>query len=134
MNLLNSMDLLNFIHPLFPTGSDMSVITVLLSSRICFILTWQTLILVFDFKTLFATLLVGTPGSQYERGYHLMLGSFCLLCHGHTVSRFVSSSISGISIHVLASGSCFWVCFGLLVLYSDLCLREEALGSTNDNE
>ena len=54
-----------------------------------------------------------------------MLGSLCLLCHGYTISCFISSSISGISIHILVSGSRFWICFGLLVLCSGLCLRGE---------
>ena len=54
-----------------------------------------------------------------------MLGSLCLLCHGYTISCFISSSISGISIHILASSSRFWICFGLLVLCSGLCLRGE---------
>ena len=64
-----------------------------------------------------------------------MLCSLCLLCHGYTISCFISSSISGISIHILVSGSCSWICFGLLVLCSGLCLRGEggALATATDS-
>ena len=67
-----------------------------------FLLIWIWLIplLVFILNSPDAPL-AKTPGSQYERGSHLMLCSLCLLCHGYTISCFISSSISGISIHIL---------------------------------
>ena len=64
-----------------------------------------------------------------------MFGSLCLLCHGYIISCFLPSSISGISIHILVSGSRFWICFGLLVLCSGSCLRGEggALATATDS-
>ena len=99
-----------------------------------FILTWLTLILLLVLNSS-AKPLVGTPGSRYERVSHFIFGSLCLLCHGYTMSRFISSSISGISIHTLVSGSCSWICFGPLVLCSGLCLRGEggALATAPDS-